>query len=75
NVTNGTYVGANFSLMTIQRDRRPTPQYSSSASDEYKRLVVHVPLPLETQLEARALMISTSNLLSPADGEPLIVPS
>jgi len=36
---------------------------------------VHVPLTLEAQLEARALMMSTNNILSPANGEPIIVPS
>src|SRR5690606_9800945 len=35
----------------------------------------HVPLTLEAQLEARALMMSTNNVLSPANGEPIIVPS
>ena len=36
---------------------------------------VHVPLTLEAQLEARALMMSTNNVLSPASGQPIIVPS
>ena len=36
---------------------------------------VHVPLTLEAQLEARALMMSSNNVLSPASGEPIIVPS
>ncbi|MDH2899059.1 DNA-directed RNA polymerase subunit beta', partial [Rahnella variigena] len=39
------------------------------------QLAVHVPLTLEAQLEARALMMSTNNILSPANGEPIIVPS
>jgi DNA-directed RNA polymerase subunit beta' len=39
------------------------------------QMAVHVPLSLEAQLEARALMMSTNNILSPADGEPIIVPS
>ena len=38
-------------------------------------MAVHVPLTLEAQLEARALMMSTNNVLSPANGEPIIVPS
>lgn len=38
-------------------------------------MAVHVPLTLEAQLEARALMMSTNNILSPANGEPIIVPS
>jgi len=39
------------------------------------QMAVHVPLTLEAQLEARALMMSTNNVLSPASGEPIIVPS
>ncbi|WP_445401574.1 DNA-directed RNA polymerase subunit beta' [Zobellella sp. An-6] len=39
------------------------------------QMAVHVPLTLEAQLEARALMMSTNNILSPANGEPIIVPS
>jgi len=39
------------------------------------QMAVHVPLTLESQLEARALMMSTNNILSPANGEPIIVPS
>jgi len=39
------------------------------------QMAVHVPLTLEAQLEARALMMSTNNVLLPADGEPIIVPS
>ena len=39
------------------------------------QMAVHVPLTLEAQLEARALMMSTNNILAPASGEPIIVPS
>ncbi|WWP01648.1 MAG: DNA-directed RNA polymerase subunit beta' [Candidatus Dasytiphilus stammeri] len=39
------------------------------------QMAVHVPLTMEAQLEARALMMSTNNILSPANGEPIIVPS
>ncbi|WP_422447614.1 DNA-directed RNA polymerase subunit beta' [Endozoicomonas sp. ALB091] len=39
------------------------------------QMAVHVPLTLEAQLEARALMMSTNNILAPANGEPIIVPS
>ena len=39
------------------------------------QMAVHVPLTLEAQLEARALMMSTNNILSPANGDPIIVPS
>jgi DNA-directed RNA polymerase subunit beta' len=38
-------------------------------------MAVHVPLSLEAQLEARVLMMSTNNILSPANGRPIIVPS
>ena len=38
-------------------------------------MAVHVPLSVEAQLEARSLMMSTNNILSPANGEPIIVPS
>lgn len=39
------------------------------------QMAVHVPLTLEAQLEARTLMMSTNNILAPASGEPIIVPS
>ncbi|WP_040239434.1 DNA-directed RNA polymerase subunit beta' [Chromohalobacter japonicus] len=39
------------------------------------QMAVHVPLTLEAQLEARTLMMATNNVLSPANGEPIIVPS
>ena len=39
------------------------------------QMAVHVPLSIEAQLEARALMMATNNVLSPANGEPIIVPS
>ncbi|RIY34875.1 DNA-directed RNA polymerase subunit beta' [Psittacicella gerlachiana] len=39
------------------------------------QMAVHVPLTLEAQLEARVLMMSNNNILSPANGEPIIVPS
>ena len=38
-------------------------------------MAVHVPLSLESQLEARVLMMSTNNILSPSSGKPIIVPS
>jgi DNA-directed RNA polymerase subunit beta' len=38
-------------------------------------MAVHVPLSIEAQVEARALMMSTNNILSPANGKPIIVPS
>jgi DNA-directed RNA polymerase subunit beta' len=38
-------------------------------------MAVHVPLSLEAQLEARVLMMSTNNILHPANGAPIIVPS
>ena len=39
------------------------------------QMAVHVPLSIEAQLESRSLMMSTNNILSPANGEPIIVPS
>ena len=39
------------------------------------QMAVHVPLSIEAQLEARVLMMSTNNILSPANGRPIIVPS
>jgi len=39
------------------------------------KMAVHVPLSIEAQLEARALMMSSNNILSPANGDPIIVPS
>ena len=39
------------------------------------QMAVHVPLSLEAQLEARVLMMSSNNILSPANGDPIIVPS
>ncbi len=39
------------------------------------QMAVHIPLTLEAQLEARTLMMSTNNILAPANGEPIIVPS
>ena len=39
------------------------------------QMAVHVPLSIEAQLESRALMMSTNNVLSPANGDPIIVPS
>lgn len=39
------------------------------------QMAVHVPLTIEAQLEARILIMSTNNVLSPANGEPIIVPS
>jgi DNA-directed RNA polymerase subunit beta' len=38
-------------------------------------MAVHVPLSLEAQMEARTLMLASNNVLSPANGEPIIVPS
>lgn len=39
------------------------------------QMAVHIPLTIEAQLEARVLMMSTNNILSPANGEPIIVPT
>jgi DNA-directed RNA polymerase subunit beta' len=39
------------------------------------QMAVHVPLSIESQIEARALMMSTNNILSPANGDPIIIPT
>ena len=39
------------------------------------QMAVHVPLSTEAQLEARTLMLSTNNILAPANGQPIIVPT
>ena len=39
------------------------------------QMAVHIPLTVEAQMEARVLMMSTNNILSPANGEPIIIPS
>ena len=49
------------------------PAYNADFDGD--QMAVHVPLSIEAQLEARALMMSTNNILSPASGEPIIVPS
>ncbi|HVH84772.1 MAG TPA: DNA-directed RNA polymerase subunit beta', partial [Steroidobacteraceae bacterium] len=46
-----------------------------NADFDADQMAVHVPLSLEAQLEARALMMSSNNILSPANGDPIIVPS
>lgn len=53
----------------------PLVCYAYNADFDGDQMAVHVPLTLEAQLEARALMMSTNNILSPANGEPIIVPT
>jgi DNA-directed RNA polymerase subunit beta' len=48
---------------------------SYNADFDGDQMAVHVPLTIEAQLEARTLMMSTNNILSPANGEPIIVPT
>ncbi|MGB2790064.1 MAG: DNA-directed RNA polymerase subunit beta', partial [Dokdonella sp.] len=48
---------------------------SFNADFDGDQMAVHVPLSLEAQLEARALMMSSNNILSPANGDPIIVPT
>jgi len=48
---------------------------SFNADFDGDQMAVHVPLSIEAQLEARALMMSTNNILSPANGDPIIVPT
>ncbi len=53
----------------------PLVCHAFNADFDGDQMAVHVPLSLEAQLEARVLMMSTNNILSPADGKPIIVPS
>ena len=48
---------------------------SFNADFDGDQMAVHIPLSIEAQLEARALMMSTNNILSPANGAPIIVPT
>ncbi|MBI2993018.1 MAG: DNA-directed RNA polymerase subunit beta' [Gammaproteobacteria bacterium] len=48
---------------------------SFNADFDGDQMAVHVPLSVEAQIEARTLMMSTNNILSPANGEPIIVPT
>ena len=50
-------------------------QFRIAADFDGDQMAVHVPLSLEAQLEARVLMMSTNNILHPANGSPIIVPS
>jgi len=53
----------------------PLVCYAYNADFDGDQMAVHVPLTIEAQLEARTLMMSTNNVLSPANGEPIIVPT
>ncbi|MBM3570074.1 MAG: DNA-directed RNA polymerase subunit beta' [Alphaproteobacteria bacterium] len=53
----------------------PLVCHAFNADFDGDQMAVHVPLSLEAQLEARVLMMSTNNILSPANGKPIIVPS
>jgi DNA-directed RNA polymerase subunit beta' len=53
----------------------PLVCHAYNADFDGDQMAVHVPLTIEAQLEARALMMSTNNILSPANGEPIIVPT
>ncbi len=53
----------------------PLVCHAFNADFDGDQMAVHVPLSLEAQLEARVLMMSTNNILSPASGKPIIVPS
>ncbi|MEC7496641.1 MAG: DNA-directed RNA polymerase subunit beta' [Pseudomonadota bacterium] len=55
--------------------RHPLVCTAFNADFDGDQMAVHVPLSLEAQLEARVLMMSTNNILSPANGKPIIVPS
>src|SRR5207237_9308588 len=53
------------------------PQVCSAFNADFDgdQMAVHVPLSIEAQVEARVLMMSTNNILSPAHGKPIIVPT
>ena len=53
----------------------PTRCAAFNADFDGDQMAVHVPLSIESQIEARVLMMSTNNILSPANGKPIIVPS
>ena len=53
----------------------PLVCHAFNADFDGDQMAVHVPLSLEAQLEARVLMMSTNNILSPANGKPIIVPT
>jgi len=58
-----------------RRSAAPAGVHRLHADFDGDQMAVHVPLSLEAQLEARALMMSSNNFLSPANGDPIIVPS
>src|SRR5690606_27077635 len=53
----------------------PLVCFAFNADFDGDQMAVHVPLSVEAQLEARVLMMSTNNILSPAHGHPIIVPT
>jgi DNA-directed RNA polymerase subunit beta' len=53
----------------------PLVCHAFNADFDGDQMAVHVPLSLEAQMEARTLMLSSNNILSPANGDPIIVPS
>ena len=53
----------------------PLVCFAFNADFDGDQMAVHVPLSIEAQMEARVLMMSTNNILSPASGAPIIVPS
>ena len=53
----------------------PLVCFAFNADFDGDQMAVHVPLSVESQMEARVLMMSTNNILSPASGTPVIVPS
>ena len=53
----------------------PLVCYAFNADFDGDQMAVHVPLSVEAQMEARVLMMSTNNILSPASGSPVIVPT
>ena len=59
----------------MQLNLHPLVCAAFNADFDGDQMAVHIPLSLEAQLEARVLMMSTNNILSPSNGKPIIVPS
>ena len=64
-----------FAVRPLAIELHPLTCAAFNADFDGDQMAVHVPLSLEAQLEARILMLSTNNILSPSNGKPIIVPS
>ena len=66
-----------MNLYLLRESYKTSPLVCTAFNADFDgdQMAVHVPLSLEAQLEARVLMMSTNNILSPANGKPIIVPT